>query len=262
MDGGSSSSRPERVVLLVTTPLNASINAVLATFGSKVARLTPALSDWPQVSPPPVTENFCFARHMAVCLIPLGVWENNDVSFPAKFAAGSFWEHRGSASIGSASKHPGAGRKDGGRTWTSEDIESIEAVQRLGTTHMSDSEIYEQLFTWLFHDWVYLPIWWNCQDFAARLGYLLGPTVNSLQVLKSLLCRLKESMMREVIGKRDFLLMHVPALGWFVSLPLSLFCLALDRSRKRLSVSYMKNLESRFPNLRELHGRELFEVLL
>lgn len=144
MDGGSSSSQPERVVLLVTTPLDELMNSVLAAFGSKVARLTPALSDWPQVSPPRVTENFFFARHMAVCLVSLEVWENKNVPFPDKFAAGSFWEHLGSTPVGSASKHPSAGRKDGGRTWVSKDIESIEAVQRLGTTRMSDSDIHGQ----------------------------------------------------------------------------------------------------------------------
>ncbi|KAL8341597.1 hypothetical protein RB598_003501 [Gaeumannomyces tritici] len=203
MGSGPSSPQPERVVLLVTTPLAASVNGVLATFSCKVARLTPALSDWPQDSPPRVTENFCFARHMAVCLISLEVWENRDVPFPGKFAAGSFWEHLGSALSESASKPASAGRNDGGgRTWASESIESIEAVQRLGTTQMSDSEIYEQLFVGLSQDWVYLPIWWNCQDFAARMGYLLDPKY-------------------------------------------------VDRSRKELLT---KNLESRFPKLRELHG--------
>ncbi|KAL8404828.1 hypothetical protein RB594_009633 [Gaeumannomyces avenae] len=270
MGSGPSSPQPERVVLLVTTPLTASVNGVLATFSCKVARLTPALSDWPQDSPPRVTENFCFARHMAVCLIPLEVWDNKDVPFPAKFAAGSFWEHLGSALSESASKPPSAGRNDGGgRTWASESIESIEAVQRLGTTHMSDGEIYEQLFAGLFEDWVYLPIWWNCQDFAARMGYLLDPKASSLQDLKSLLDRLKQSMATEVVDTllkgtsmasglgafAGFLL--APSLGLAYASVCSVSTQAylqeqyVGRSRKEL---FMKNLESRFPKLRELHG--------
>lgn len=134
--------------------------------------------------------------------------------------------------------------------------------------------LYVAVFIRLFHDWVYLPVWWNCQDFAVRLGYLVDPTVHSLQVLKSLLDRLKQSMVNEVIDKRDALINRVSISAWLgiipcslVSPPLAVACVGvfmmgggaqvggweLDQSRKKLSVSYMKNLESRFPKLQEFH---------
>ncbi|RSL41336.1 hypothetical protein CEP53_012819 [Fusarium sp. AF-6] len=159
-----------KVVLLVTCPLDESLNSLLSQLGAKIPRKTPPLSDWDPNIPPPVSENLCFARHMAICTVPADIWADRSLLYRDKFKAGRFWDHRGSRSI---IKKPQNGVNGAGEQWSDEAIESIEATENLGTTESSADEKTEGLFTGLFTGWVYLPIWWNCQDFAIRLGHLL-----------------------------------------------------------------------------------------
>ncbi|KAH8757102.1 hypothetical protein BGZ57DRAFT_908673 [Hyaloscypha finlandica] len=129
-----------RVVLLVSSPLNESLDGVISRLGAKIKRKTPLLSNWDPVSPPCLSENLCFARHMAICIIPLNMWADKSLQYRDKFKHGRYWAHLGSTSI---SKKPRNGVDGAGEQWSNETIESIEAVENLGTIDLSDNEITE-----------------------------------------------------------------------------------------------------------------------
>ncbi|KAL7926937.1 hypothetical protein ACQKWADRAFT_279052 [Trichoderma austrokoningii] len=199
----NASTRPRtRGVLLVTCPLAESMNKVLSTLGAKIGRKTPVMSAWQPGTHPRVVENLCFARHMAICLIPVKIWHDQSLLFVDKLLAGKFWDHQGSASI---TKSASCGKHGAAEQWDRTAIESIEAVEVLGTTRLSDDQITEEMFNALFNDWVYLPIWWNCQDFAIRLGYILTPTTQGCKMLNRILHELRRQMKSEVIAKRTSL---------------------------------------------------------
>lgn len=70
------------------------------------------------------------------------------------------------------------------------------------------------VFIALLHDWVYLPIWWNCQDFAIRLGYILAPTTRNCRKLSSMLRRLKREMNRVILGRRESIFQGLSLPQW------------------------------------------------
>jgi hypothetical protein len=135
-----SSQSGEGVVLLVTCPVNESINKVLSNFGAKIERKTPAMSTWQAGAQPRVSDNLCFARHMALCVVPVEVWVDENMLFGAKLSAGKFWDHQGSLST---TKSASNGTNGAGDIWDLEAIESIEAIEVLGTTKLSDHQITE-----------------------------------------------------------------------------------------------------------------------
>ncbi|EWY79519.1 hypothetical protein FOYG_17321 [Fusarium oxysporum NRRL 32931] len=275
-----SSSVVKRAVILVTCPVNASINKVLAALGSKIKRKTPAVFDWQAGIRPSITENLCYARHMAIFLTPVQVWEDEDLSFEARFSSGTFWDHRGSLSTTKIAK---SGTCGAGESWSKDAIESIEAVEPLGITDLSDEQIFEEIFKSLFCNWVYLPIWWNCQDFAIRLGYMLAPTMHTRTALGSMLCNLRKEMEREVIEKRYcisrsyYMASHIGAMvsgvaaetaalslvaapllpvflaSVFGTLALEMGYRWLDEERARSWVVSMSQVENQFPLLKDLH---------
>ncbi|EJT77203.1 hypothetical protein GGTG_07115 [Gaeumannomyces tritici R3-111a-1] len=129
---------PRRAVLLVTCPVDQMANAFLAYFGAKIERKTPPISAWKPGAYPRVADNLSFSRHMAICLVPMEVWEDDDMSFRDKLEAGRFWDHRGTLS---GLKHSGSGRNGNGLSWERRHVESIEAVELLGTTDEWDFTI-------------------------------------------------------------------------------------------------------------------------
>lgn len=129
---------PERVVLLVSCPVSNSVNKVLSTFGANVDRKTPPMSAWQAGAPPRVADNLSFTRHMAVCLVLQELWADENLTYSEKLAHGTFWGHRGCPSTlnGLSDDDGGAGE-----AWATTDIESIEAIEMLGTTQLRDDEI-------------------------------------------------------------------------------------------------------------------------
>jgi hypothetical protein len=75
------------------------MNGILARFGAKIKRKTPLLSDWDPVSPPRASENLCFARHMAIGIVPLNIWADKSLQYKDRFKHGEYWGHQGSMSI-------------------------------------------------------------------------------------------------------------------------------------------------------------------
>lgn len=128
------------LVLLVTCPLDKSMNNLLSHIGAQIERKTPPLENWHLNDPPRVSENLCFARHMAICIMAEEVWANNALLFKDKFKRSKFWDHQGSRST---VKKPGKGLNGSRESWQDKDIESIEAVENLGTTKSSIDEISE-----------------------------------------------------------------------------------------------------------------------
>jgi len=137
----ATAKRP-RTVLLVARPLDTNMNHILSKLGANIARLTPPLSDWnPTAAPPRMSENLCFARHMAICIVSSEIWSDGARDFKDRFSSGRFWEHVGSwltASTAAAGQHgiPGSCAR-----WNDAQIESIESAEILGTTKLSNEEI-------------------------------------------------------------------------------------------------------------------------
>lgn len=75
---------------------------------------------------------------MAICAVPLKAWEDVSLPFKDKFKAGSYWDHQGSRCT---TKDPGEGLCGAGIKWQDEIIETIEAVECLGMTDLSDDDI-------------------------------------------------------------------------------------------------------------------------
>src|SRR4051794_32943737 len=100
-----------RAVLLVTCLLDEFMNSLLSRIGAHIDRKTPPLSNWDIGSLPHVSENLCFSRHMAVCLLEEQVWTNRTMTFKDRFKLGRFWDHQGSGGI---SKRPGNSRNSAG----------------------------------------------------------------------------------------------------------------------------------------------------
>ncbi|KAL8357302.1 hypothetical protein RB598_002242 [Gaeumannomyces tritici] len=237
---------PRRAVLLVTCPVDQMANAFLAYFGAKIERKTPPISTWKPGAYPRVADNLSFSRHMAICLVPMEVWEDDDMSFRDKLEAGRFWDHRGKLS---GLKHSGSGRNGNGLDWERRHVESIEAVELLGTTDEWDFTI-TGLYGRLHHGWVYRPCWWNCQDFAIRLAYVIQPTADVSRLLLRMACDLKEEIMQRVFRKRD------KVLGWYGGLGLLIRASAhrLDGEMLKLCETYMRGLEGRLPSLESFHA--------
>ncbi|KAL8391958.1 hypothetical protein RB595_002246 [Gaeumannomyces hyphopodioides] len=231
---GITTTGPKRAVVLVTCPVDQLANTALAFFGTRIERKTPPISTWKPGAYPRVAGNLSFARHMAICLIPMEAWESDELSFRDKLAAD---------------------RNGCGLSWAGKHVESIEAVELLGTTDEWDFAI-TNLYGRLHRDWVYLPFWWNCQDFAIRLAYVIQPTANARRLLRRMICDLKLDMMERVIGKRDELL------GWYGGFGLLIRARfhQLDSERRTLSETYMRRLEGRFPSLESFHAGVRMEM--
>jgi hypothetical protein len=129
----------ERVVLLITCPLDAVMTGIFSTLGVDMERKTPALEKWNQASPPRVTENLRFAIHMSIFIVDAKIWNDKSISFKEKFKAGRFWDHQGPRGIRRRPKQGTAGIP-----WSDYDISTIEAVEQLGTSTLSDAEIREK----------------------------------------------------------------------------------------------------------------------
>lgn len=130
------------------------------------------------------------------------------------------------------------------------------------------------MFSELFERWVYLPVWWNCQDFAIRLGYLLTPSEQTCKVLNSVLRTLRVDMREEVINSRNktindrIVIVGImspvatiipPVVTIMGSLLAAASFLALDWRRRTVWEANMRLMEQRYPSLCGLHD-ELIEV--
>ncbi|KAK9443979.1 hypothetical protein VB005_02505 [Metarhizium brunneum] len=150
---------PKRIVLLISQKLDESVDSFLyhvGSLGGEPSR-TPDLRIAPIVGNVCLLETFKAARR----------WEH----------AG--WARSGSSISGTSNSGPSAngsskvGRAGRCEQWNEKSVESIQAVQKLGEVERTDDDISHQVFDPLFQDWEYYPVWWNCQDFAIRLAYLL-----------------------------------------------------------------------------------------
>ncbi len=77
---------------------------------------------------------------MAICTMLFSIWTDKLLSFKDKFKVGKFWDHQGSRST---VKTPQSGMNGSAELWSDQVIESIEAIEYLGTTELSDDEITE-----------------------------------------------------------------------------------------------------------------------
>jgi len=106
-----------------------------------------------------------------------------------------------------------------------------------------------------------MPVWWNCQDFAIRLGYLLTVGDETREILSFLLKALRVEMRREVIERRGRLLgylSHVEVQIGILNVNLGVVegcCMTpFDLYRRKIWQSYMAHLEDLYPRLEQLHG--------
>lgn len=81
------------------------------------------------------------------------------------------------------------------------------------TTKTRDPVVYDRLFP----TWVYLPVWWNCQEFAVRFAFLLVQTPWATERLVSITRQLKDEILIQAIASRKkweerfkLVLKHVP----------------------------------------------------
>jgi hypothetical protein len=67
-----------RVVLLLTSPSNGSMNGVLARLGAKIKRKTATGVLYSHLG---VSENLCFAKHMAIGIVPLNIRADKSLQY-------------------------------------------------------------------------------------------------------------------------------------------------------------------------------------
>ncbi|KID81288.1 hypothetical protein MGU_11349 [Metarhizium guizhouense ARSEF 977] len=166
---------PKRIVLLISQKLDESVDSFLYRVGTLGGE--PSRPPNPRIAP--IVGNVWFASHLSVSLVDADAWENADLSLLETFKAARRWEHGGWVSSGSSiSGTSNGGSSNVGRAgrceqWNEKSVESIQAIQKLGEVERTDDDISHQVFDPLFKDWEYYPVWWNCQEFAIRLAYLL-----------------------------------------------------------------------------------------
>jgi hypothetical protein len=83
------------------------MNGILARLGAKIKRKT-------------LSENLCFARHMAIRIVPLNIWADKSLQYKDRFKQGGYWGHQGSMSV---SDKPKNGIDGAGEQWNNEAIE-------------------------------------------------------------------------------------------------------------------------------------------
>ncbi|KAH7028134.1 uncharacterized protein B0I36DRAFT_351556 [Microdochium trichocladiopsis] len=171
-------------VLIVQSPLGDSFKSIsnaLAwpsrALGDIQSHIDWDLSDTQTL--PPITAELRFVRHYALCLVPKGVWNRDDLTRLEKIQQAWVWEHTGKK----------AELRDPTRL-AREVIQKIDAVQDIGETQLNpDAEVI--VYQRLFCAWgPYHPLFWNCHDLAIRLAYvILGESAGEL--LRELLGSLK-----------------------------------------------------------------------
>ncbi|UPK97381.1 hypothetical protein LCI18_008316 [Fusarium solani-melongenae] len=208
----SNEPRTKRIVMLISRSLSSATDNVLYTIGLATPSPTESLfheTENPEPLPN-VVNTVCFATHLAVGVLDMSLWTNKENTLLQRMLGVTYWEHlgdisgssinSGASSITSSSSASSSGNNKKGNRWEEKEIRSIKAIEIIGITTLCDDAILRNVFDQLMKGWRYLPSWWNCQDFAVHLAYLLCETEDACNTL--------------VMVARSFRLQHVQRLSW------------------------------------------------
>ncbi|PYH95592.1 hypothetical protein BO71DRAFT_473667 [Aspergillus ellipticus CBS 707.79] len=175
----------------------------------------------PPQAPPPIDWSSCknsalpslmsqlkFTTHYAVCVIDAEIWDNESWTLRQKFLSATFWDHPGKNMLGSLrSKTSGTDRQrrelsNEGTSWSDSMIAEIVSGDEIGVTGMSDEAISKGIalvYTNLLKGWRYMSVFWNCHDFAIRLGHLIIlPSLETTIFLRNLIALLRQAYIHEI----------------------------------------------------------------
>ncbi|KAK2616803.1 hypothetical protein QQS21_000180 [Conoideocrella luteorostrata] len=99
------------------------------------------------------------------------------MSLIEKFETAVFWDHPGGTANAVSSQviwSMQPKRSNAGVPWSSDEIYKIESGEVIGHTDLFDEEI-TRVYADFRRDWAYMPVFWNCHDFAIRLAYIIVP---------------------------------------------------------------------------------------
>uniref|UniRef100_A0A0B7KIR1 Uncharacterized protein n=1 Tax=Bionectria ochroleuca TaxID=29856 RepID=A0A0B7KIR1_BIOOC len=237
----SPEERKSRVVFLVARPLNENIDRILRALRVVDPPADTHLAE--HVTNVPTTiDNVSVATHLAVGLLDEDDWKSEALTLPEKLQKAQFWEHMGAGMSGSITKIPWSGIPGAGREWIPQDIDSIQAIEVLGRIHTANSEVLNEIFAQLWDGWVYLPVWWNCQDFAIRLAYLFITTDEARRTLVNLARIFRERIVEMLVSARNAAVRCGDYLDNF-----------LDNRKFDGWLTNMTEIEGRIPSLLKFH---------
>ena len=84
----------------------------------------------------------------------------------------------------------------------------LKALYEHDSLVLTNRKVYPKLF----EDWDYLPLWWNCHDFAIRLAFLIAGK-EALHLLRWIMTRLSKILKSEV-EKWDYRFTSGAVVGW------------------------------------------------
>ncbi|KAL4780081.1 hypothetical protein BJX76DRAFT_364648 [Aspergillus varians] len=214
----------KRVVLLVTAPIGSSFRLIVRAIRREPPPNPPVKwsshdnSDLPGLESRPR-----FTTHYALCVMDSEKWDDPSLSLLQKLTGARFWDH--------------------------------------------------PVYIDLRRDWKYMPVFWNCHDLAIRLAHIILSPSMDVRFLKRLMNLLYQAYSKEVdwyskaikvaLGGYGAMVVgamsSVPPLaaagagvyvaGWCVGF----FGPSVQGAKVRVRERYMRKLEERYPELRELH---------
>ncbi|CZR69584.1 uncharacterized protein PAC_19484 [Phialocephala subalpina] len=196
---------PKRILFIVSIHSGRSYDAIKTAVGERDDE--PAFIDWESNKIDSLEKPSSFVRHFAVCLVPLDIWNDPTKTLLQKFQNGTYWELIGPELIPV---------KGNGVGWKAQKIQNIDGVLEVGLTTYDDETISQQFYQPLRAAWsTYDTTWWNCFDFAARLGCMILPDNEAKSRLRKFLQDIcidrvyhLEMALKEISGERF-------AITWF-----------------------------------------------